>query len=142
MPEKAPHYHDPAPAPVDPGRAALPIAASPLLFGLPRPALFLVSGLATVALAATATIVAIPFDGAAFGGLTVPTVLVSGIADGLNPCSFALLVLFATYTLTLVNAVNRPTAVRPSRRGAGSWAPAPSTSARSSSRTSSSVSGC
>src|SRR3970282_2032335 len=33
MPEQAPHYHDPAPAPVDPGRAALPIAASPLLFG-------------------------------------------------------------------------------------------------------------
>src|SRR3989337_391720 len=112
MPEQAPHYHDPAPAPVDPGRAALPIAASPRLSGLPRPALFLVSGLATVALAATATIVAIPFDGAAFGGLTVPTVLVSGIADRLNPQSFALLVLFATYTLTLVNAVTsdgRPT---------------------------------
>src|SRR3972149_5030387 len=68
MPEKAPHYHDPAPAPVDPGRAALPIAASPLLFGLPRPALFLVSGLATVALPATATIGATPFHGGAVRG--------------------------------------------------------------------------
>jgi cytochrome c biogenesis protein CcdA len=32
-------------------------------------------------------------------------VLVSGFVDGFNPCAFALLVLFATYTLTLVNAV-------------------------------------
>ncbi len=112
MTEKDPPCHDPAPSPVDAGRAARPITASPLLFGLPRPALFLVAGLATVALVATATIVAIPFDGAAFGGLTVPVVLVSGFADGLNPCAFALLVLFATYTLALVNAVTsdgRPT---------------------------------
>jgi cytochrome c biogenesis protein CcdA len=36
----------------------------------------------------------------------VPLVLGAGVADGLNPCSFALLVLFATYTLTLVNAVS------------------------------------
>lgn len=46
-----------------------------------------------------------PFDAAVFGGLTVPIVLAAGFADGLNPCSFALLVLFATYTLTLVNSV-------------------------------------
>jgi cytochrome c biogenesis protein CcdA len=54
---------------------------------------------------ATAYVVASPFNTAAFGGLTVPMVLASGVADGLNPCAFALLVLFATYTLTLVNAV-------------------------------------
>ena len=47
----------------------------------------------------------VPFETAAFGGLTVPTVLASGVADGFNPCAFALLVLFATYTLTMVNAV-------------------------------------
>jgi cytochrome c biogenesis protein CcdA len=58
-----------------------------------------------VAALATAVLIAIPFDTAAFGGLTVPTVLASGVADGLNPCAFALLVLFATYTLTMVNAV-------------------------------------
>ena len=59
----------------------------------------------TVGLVAGAYVLAVPFDTAAFGGLTVPTVLASGIADGFNPCAFALLVLFATYTLTLVNAV-------------------------------------
>ena len=38
----------------------------------------------------------LPFDQAAFGGLTVPTVLASGVADGFNPCAFALLVLALT----------------------------------------------
>ena len=62
-------------------------------------ALGLVAGL-------SATWIAIsPFNAAAFGGVTVPVVLGAGVADGLNPCSFALLVLFATYTLTLVNSV-------------------------------------
>jgi len=61
--------------------------------------------LALVALVSSAWIVVSPFDAATFGGLTVPIVLVSGFADGLNPCAFALLVLFATYTLTLVNSV-------------------------------------
>ncbi|MBI3747728.1 MAG: hypothetical protein HY262_02615, partial [Chloroflexi bacterium] len=75
------------------------------MFGLPRPALLLAVGLTAVAVVATSVIMAIPFDTATFGGLTVPTVLVSGFADGLNPCAFALLVLFATYTLTLVNSV-------------------------------------
>jgi len=75
------------------------------MFGLPRPALLLAGLLGAVAATASALIVAFPFNAAAFGGLTVPTVLASGVADGLNPCAFALLVLFATYTLTLVNAV-------------------------------------
>jgi cytochrome c-type biogenesis protein len=59
----------------------------------------------TVGVAALAYVLAVPFDTAAFGGLTVPTVLASGFADGFNPCAFALFVLFATYTLTLLNAV-------------------------------------
>jgi len=75
------------------------------LRGWPGPFLVLALSLAVVGVAATAYILAVPFDTAAFGGLTVPTVLVSGVADGFNPCAFALLVLFATYTLTLVNAV-------------------------------------
>jgi cytochrome c biogenesis protein CcdA len=58
-----------------------------------------------VGLVASAYVVAVPFEAAAFGGLTVPTVLAAGVADGFNPCAFALLVLFATYTLTMVNAV-------------------------------------
>jgi cytochrome c biogenesis protein CcdA len=58
-----------------------------------------------VALISFGWILVSPFDAAAFGGLTVPIVLGAGVADGLNPCSFALLVLFATYTLTLVNSV-------------------------------------
>jgi cytochrome c biogenesis protein CcdA len=73
--------------------------------GWPVPALVLGSALIGVASVATAYVVASPFNTAAFGGLTVPMVLASGVADGLNPCAFALLVLFATYTLTLVNAV-------------------------------------
>ena len=71
----------------------------------PRPFLVLASALALVGAVATSYVVAFPFETAAFGGLTVPTVLVSGFADGFNPCAFALLVLFATYTLTLVNSV-------------------------------------
>jgi cytochrome c biogenesis protein CcdA len=72
----------------------------------------------------TAIVLAFPFDSAAFGGLTVPTVLGAGVLDGLNPCAFALLVLFATYTLTLVNSVTAdgsPTALARHRLlGAGS----------------------
>jgi len=81
------------------------IPASPLFVGWPRPAIALATLIVTVGVVALAYVLAVPFDTAAFGGLTVPTVLVSGFADGFNPCAFALLVLFATYTLTLVNAV-------------------------------------
>ena len=83
----------------------VPPPASPLIFGLPRPAVVLAAALLTVAGTASAYVIAVPFDTAAFGGLTVPTVLAAGVADGFNPCAFALLVLFATYTLTLVNSV-------------------------------------
>ncbi len=76
-----------------------------LLFGWPRPAVALAALILTVGVTALAYVLAVPFNTAAFGGLTVPTVLVAGFADGFNPCAFALLVLFATYTLTLVNAV-------------------------------------
>jgi cytochrome c biogenesis protein CcdA len=86
-------------------RLAGRLPASPTILGLPRPAFVLAILFATVGLAASGYLVAVPFETAAFGGLTVPTVLVSGVADGFNPCAFALLVLFATYTLTLVNAV-------------------------------------
>lgn len=81
------------------------IPASPLVLGWPRPAIALATLIVGVGLLASAYLVAVPFETAAFGGLTVPTVLASGVADGFNPCAFALLVLFATYTLTLVNAV-------------------------------------
>jgi len=97
---------EPAPARLP----ALPLPASALppsalLLGLPRPAVALAALIVSVGVAASAYILAVPLDAAAFGSLTVPTVLVAGIADGFNPCAFALLVLFATYTLTLVNAV-------------------------------------
>ncbi len=85
--------------------AAGRLPASPTFLGLPRPALVLALALVSVGAVASAYVLAVPFDTAAFGGLTVPTVLASGVADGFNPCAFALLVLFATYTLTLVNAV-------------------------------------
>jgi cytochrome c biogenesis protein CcdA len=78
--------------------------SSPIL-GLPRPAFVLAVALGAVGLLAGGYVLAVPFEAAAFGGLTIPVVLLSGAADGLNPCAFALLVLFATYTLTLVNAV-------------------------------------
>ena len=83
----------------------LPAATVRHLPDWPRPFAILLAGLLTVAAGASAYVIAFPFNTAAFGGLTVPTVLVSGFADGFNPCAFALLVLFATYTLTLVNAV-------------------------------------
>jgi cytochrome c biogenesis protein CcdA len=82
-----------------------PLAGSPLILGWPRPALGLAALIAGVGSIALAYVLAVPFDTAAFGGLTVPTVLVSGFADGFNPCAFALLVLFATYTLAMVNSV-------------------------------------
>lgn len=76
-----------------------------LVFGWPLPAVVLGTALLTVAATAGAFVLAVPFEGGAFGGLTIPTVLAAGFADGFNPCAFALLVLFATFTLTLVNAV-------------------------------------
>ncbi len=100
------------------------VAGSSLAGGLPRPFLVLVGLLVTVGLGASVYVAAVPFDTAAFGGLTVPTVLAAGFLDGFNPCAFALLVLFATFTLTLVNAVTAdgsPTAVARRRLlGAGS----------------------
>jgi len=96
--------HDPAP---DGSTEATPVPppASPLILGLPRPAFVLATALVSVALGASAYVIVVPFSTGAFGGLTVPTVLAAGVADGFNPCAFALLVLFATYTLTLVNSV-------------------------------------
>ena len=88
-----------APGPALPGRAQT------LLLGWPRSFLVLLAMLGGVGVLASGYVVAVPFSTAAFGGLTVPTVIGSGFADGFNPCAFALLVLFATYTLTLVNAV-------------------------------------
>jgi cytochrome c-type biogenesis protein len=98
------------PATAGPDRASAPggsasVPTTRLFLGLPRPAAILGAMLLTVGVVATGYIMAVPFDTAAFGGLTVPTVLLSGVADGFNPCAFALLVLFATYTLTLVNSV-------------------------------------
>lgn len=92
--------------------------------GTPRPALVLGGTLGLVAIASIAVVLLIPFETATFGGLTAPLVVASGFADGFNPCAFALLVLFATYTLTLVNAVTAdgtPTnAARRTLLGAGS----------------------
>jgi cytochrome c biogenesis protein CcdA len=86
--------------------ASRPSAPAPrLIAGWPVAAVVLGVVLGSVGVAATAYTMAVPFDTAAFGGLTIPTVLAAGFADGFNPCAFALLVLFATYTLTLVNAV-------------------------------------
>jgi cytochrome c biogenesis protein CcdA len=91
----------------EPGRPATTatLPTSRLFLGWPRPAVALAALIVSVSVIAGAFVLAVPFDTAAFGGLTVPTVLASGVADGFNPCAFALLVLFATYTLTLVNAV-------------------------------------
>jgi cytochrome c biogenesis protein CcdA len=101
-----------------------PQPASRRVLGLPRPTFVLAAALLGVGITATVYLVASPFEAAAFGGLTVPIVLASGVADGFNPCAFALLVLFATYTLTLVNAVTAdgsPTAeARRRLLGAGS----------------------
>ena len=119
--DRAPACHD-APAPVATGAALTGRTA--LLAGYPRAAVLLAIALGSVALVSFAWIFVSPFDAAAFGGLTVPVVLSSGFADGLNPCAFALLVLFATYTLTLVNSVTADgTATIEARRrllGAGS----------------------
>lgn len=82
-----------------------PLQAHRLVMGWPLPAVVLAVLLGSVGIVASAYVLAVPFDSAAFGGLTIPTVLAAGVADGFNPCAFALLVLFATYTLTLVNAV-------------------------------------
>ena len=86
-----------------PGPARIP--ASPVILGWPRPAIALATLIVGLGTAASTYVLAVPFDTAAFGGLTVPMVLAAGVADGFNPCAFALLVLFATFTLTLVNAV-------------------------------------
>ena len=73
--------------------------------GIPKAAMLLFGGLGVVAVASIAMITLVPFPSATFGTLTAPVILSAGFADGFNPCAFALLVLFATYTLTLVNAV-------------------------------------
>lgn len=115
--------HDPA---LDGSFRATPVPppTSPLVLGLPRPAFVLAAALLGVGLVASAYVLAVPFEAAAFGGLTVPTVLAAGVVDGFNPCAFALLVLFATYTLTLVNSVTADgSPTRDARRrllGAGS----------------------
>lgn len=94
-------------------------------FGVPLPAVGLASALTVVGLISAAVVVASPFDAAAFGGLTVPIVLGAGLVDGLNPCAFALLVLFATFTLTMLNSVVADgSAIQLARQrllGAGSW---------------------
>lgn len=99
-------------------------ATSRTWLGLPPPALGLAGALAVVGLIGSAVVASSPFDAAAFGGLTVPTVLGAGVLDGLNPCAFALLVLFATYTLAMVNKVtssgDSTAAARRQLLGAGS----------------------
>ncbi len=129
------HCHDPQASPCDtrPRSDGVPAAgadpARPWVTliagtGLPRTALVLFAGLGVAALLSLATVALVPFETARFGGLTAPVVIASGVADGFNPCAFALLVLFATYTLTLVNAVTAdgtPTAsARRTLLGAGS----------------------
>ena len=84
---------------------AAPLREHHVVFGWPLPAVVLAGLLATVGITASAYVLANPFDAAAFGGLTIPAVMGAGFLDGFNPCAFALLVLFATFTLTLVNAV-------------------------------------
>jgi cytochrome c-type biogenesis protein len=84
---------------------AAPLREHRLVLGWPLPAVVLAGLLATVGVTASAYVLAVPFDSAAFGGLTIPAVMAAGFLDGFNPCAFALLVLFATFTLTLVNAV-------------------------------------
>ncbi len=87
------------------GTAAGGLHPVALVLGLPRPAFILAAGLLAVAGVSSAIVATSGFDTAPFGGATIPTVLGAGVLDGLNPCAFALLVLFATYTLTMVNAV-------------------------------------
>lgn len=94
--------HDaPEPAPPMPGITG----RTAMLGSFPRAAVGLAASLGLMALVSLIWIAVSPFDAAAFGGLTVPIILMSGVADGLNPCAFALLVLFATYTITLANSV-------------------------------------
>lgn len=104
--------------------AAGPLPTHRLVLGWPLPAVLLAGLLGGVGIVASAYVLMVPFDSAAFGGLTVPAVLAAGFADGFNPCAFALLVLFGTYTLTLVNAVtaNGTPTIEARRRllGAGS----------------------
>jgi cytochrome c-type biogenesis protein len=93
--------------------------------GTPKAALLLFGGLGAIALSASLVVLLGPgFSSPRFGALTAPVVIASGFADGFNPCAYALLVLFATYTLTLVNAVTadgRPTPfARRTLLGAGS----------------------
>ena len=93
--------------------------------GIPKAAIVLFGGLAAVTLSASLVILLGPgFTSPRFGSLTAPVVITSGFADGFNPCAYALLVLFATYTLTLVNAVTADGRPTPSARrtllGAGS----------------------
>lgn len=80
-------------------------AAHPEVLGLPVGLLVLGLALGLVGVVSLGWVFVSPFDAAAFGGMTVPVVLAAGFVDGLNPCAFALLVLFATYTLTLVGRV-------------------------------------
>jgi cytochrome c-type biogenesis protein len=110
--ERATHSHVPACHELAPPVAASPLAgvaapaaAPALLGGQPRAAVLLALALGTVGLVSAGWALAVPFPAAVFGGLTVPVVLGAGLADGLNPCAFALLVLFATYTLTMVGRV-------------------------------------
>ena len=105
---------------------ACPARATPVtLFGVPLPAVVLAAALTAVGMISAAVVMALPFDAAAFGGLTVPVVLGAGLVDGLNPCAFALLVLFATFTLTMLNTVvTDGSSVQFARQrllGAGSW---------------------
>ena len=104
--------------------AAAPLQTHRTVLGWPLPAIALAALLGSVGIVASAYVLAVPFDSGAFGGLTIPTVMAAGFADGFNPCAFALLVLFATYTLTLVNAVTSAgtptTAARRRLLGAGS----------------------
>lgn len=94
-------------------------------FGIPLPAIGLVSALTAVGVISAAVVLSSPFDAAAFGGLTLPVVLGAGLIDGLNPCAFALLVLFATFTLTMLNSVVADrSSIQHARQqllGAGSW---------------------
>lgn len=85
---------------------AQPLVGHTVMLGnFPRAAVVLAIGLGLVGLISVAWIAISPLSATAFGGLTVPVILTSGFADGLNPCAFALLVLFATYTLTFANSV-------------------------------------
>lgn len=98
------------------GQASLPPLPLAQGTGFPGSALLLAGLLGTAAVSSLAVVALVPYESAAFGGLTVPVVLGSGLADGFNPCAFALLVLFATYTLTLVNAVTADGVPTPAAR--------------------------